>query len=235
MRNFSEALGFLDLLSDELARKQKELIQVKKLVNLNPGDRINREEKIEAAIKQKESERIQVLRELVTYPPRYLPYGDLLNQFSTESNLEKSVFIMTKYPDGKDAAKDAALQRVIDCVKAAVTSSGFHPRLANGRKYHANLWENVEVYLLGCARGIAIVEDRFNPKLNPNVAMEWGWMRAAGKPVLYLVEKDVTVFPADVDGLIKDRFEWDNPEPDIRSAIFTELTGAPPPAAAAAG
>jgi hypothetical protein len=44
--------------------------------------------------------------------------------------------------------------------------------------------------MLARSRGIAIVEDRFNPNLNSNVAMEWGWMRAMNKPVLYLVEAD---------------------------------------------
>jgi hypothetical protein len=58
------------------------------------------------------------------------------------------------------------------------------------------------------------VESKFKPELNPNVAMEWGWMRAMRKPVLYLVEKDAKP-PADVAGLIKARFDWLNPKADI--------------------
>ena len=85
--------------------------------------------------------------------------------------------------------------------------------------------------MLACARGIAIVESQFNEKLNPNVAMEWGWLRGMGRPVLYLVENEVEVIPPDVLGLLKDRFEWSNPEPVIRKAVFLELTGAEPPAA----
>ncbi len=75
--------------------------------------------------------------------------------------------------------------------------------------------------MLTCARGIAIVEDRFNPKLNPNVAMEWGWMRAMKKDVLYLVEKAVPAeqIPADLMGLIRSRFNWDDPEADIPRLI----------------
>ena len=111
-----------------------------------------------------------------------------------------SVFIMTKYPDGADAERDAELQTVIDTAKAAVSGCGFYPSMANAEVRHPNLSENVEVHMLACSHGVAIVENKFRPDLNPNVAMEWGWMRAMRKPVLYLVEKDVKVAPADAAG-----------------------------------
>ena len=55
---------------------------------------------------------------------------------------------------------------------------------------------------------------------------------AMDKRTLYLVENDMNVLPADVNGLINDRFDWNNPEPDVERAVFVELTGAPPPVAA---
>jgi nucleoside 2-deoxyribosyltransferase len=114
---------------------------------------------------------------------------------------------------------------VINTVKDAVKAKAYHPLLAAETKLHPNLWENVECQMLACPRGIAIVEDRFNPKLNPNVAMESGWMRAMKKPVLYLVEKAVPASqsPADVMGLISSRFDWDNPEADIPRLIAEDL------------
>ena len=135
---------------------------------------------------------------------------------------------MTKYCDGVNTVLDAQLQAVIDTVKDAVAASGYHPQLAADAKFHQNLWENVEFLMLACARGIAIVEDRFNPKLNPNVAMEWGWMRAMKKPVLYLVEKSVPAsqIPADVLGLIQARFDWDKPTDDIPKLVAAELSAA---------
>jgi hypothetical protein len=45
---------------------------------------------------------------------------------------------------------------------------------------HEQLWDNVELYLLGCRRGIAIVEDKYLPELNPNVAMDWAGCGAWG-------------------------------------------------------
>jgi len=198
--------------------------------HLGAADREERVDKVDDELRKKENERIEVLQDLVLFPPHHGQHAQQVEQFCKETPSDNSVFIMTKYPDEQDASKDAQLQRVIDSVKDAVTKCGFSPRLANDKKYHANLWENVEIYLLACARGIAIVEEKFKPQLNPNVATEWGWMRAMGKRVLYLVEKDVKFAPADVGGLIKDRFQWDNPEADVCKAVFQELTGMSPPA-----
>jgi hypothetical protein len=185
-------------------------------------------DKLESQVKEVEKERIDVLHDLVVYPPHHLEYQLLLEQFNKMLNgapYERRVFIMTKYCDGANVQLDAQLQTVIDTVKDAVVAQGYHPQLAAETKLHPNLWENVECQMLACGRGIAIVEDRFNPKLNPNVAMEWGWMRAMKKPVLYLVEKSVAQaqVPADVAGLIKSRFDWDNPQADIPRLIAQEL------------
>ena len=50
-------------------------------------------------------------------------------------------------------------------------------------------------------------------------------MRAMNKRVLYLVEKAVPAeqTPADFMGLIKSRFDWDNPEADIPRLIAENL------------
>jgi|SRR5271166_3956316 len=61
----------------------------------------------------------------------------------------------------------------------------------------------------------ALVEDKYLPELNPNVAMEWGWMRGMGRNVLYLVDKDFSKQRADWGGLIESSFEWANPGTNI--------------------
>jgi hypothetical protein len=73
--------------------------------------------------------------------------------------------------------------------------------------------------LLGCKRGIAIVEDKYLPELNPNVAMEWGWMRGMGRNVLYLVEKEFKRQRADWGGLIEAPFDWANPKLGIEKGV----------------
>jgi hypothetical protein len=43
------------------------------------------------------------------------------------------------------------------------------------------------------------------------------------KDILYLVEKGAKETPADIMGLIKGRFDWDNPEADIPRLIAENL------------
>jgi hypothetical protein len=127
---------------------------------------------------------------------------------------------MTKFPDPKSSSPaDAQLTAVIQEVRNAVQGCGFVARIASDNQYHPILWDNVELYLLGCRRGIAIVEDKYLPELNPNVAMEWGWMRGMGRNVLYLVEKDFKKQRADWGGLIERTFDWASPQADIKAAV----------------
>jgi hypothetical protein len=227
VRNYEEALKLVLALSSEMVKLDKTRKEYLRS-DLNAADKAEKLERLDNQFRQLGNERMDVLRNLVLFPPHHLQYSPLLDQFSQVLKgkpYERRVFIMTKYCDGTDAKLDAQLQTVIDTVKAAVVAAGYHPQLAAETKLHANLWENVECQMLACAHGIAIVEDRFNPKLNPNVAMEWGWMRAMKKPVLYLVEKAVPAahIPADVMGLIKSRFDWDNPQADIPQLVAQDL------------
>jgi hypothetical protein len=86
-------------------------------------------------------------------------------------------------------------------------------RIARDNEYHGLLWDNVELHLLGCKRGIAILEDK--------------WMRGMGRHVLYLVEKDFNSRRADWSGLIERQFEWANPVPGIKAAVEDWLKKAP--------
>jgi hypothetical protein len=222
MRNFEDALKLVLFLSNEVGKLRKSR---KDYLNsdLNPADKAEKVEKLDTQLKQVENERLEVLQGLVRYPPHFIDHAKAIGDFDKATPCAKSVFIMTKYPDGKNPKLDAQLKNVIETVRAAVIARGYHAHLAAEKKLHPNLWENVECHMLACTRGIAIVEDRFNPKLNPNVAMEWGWMRAMRKPVLFLVERTMAVGPVDVAGLIKGQFDWLAPEVDIPKLINGEL------------
>jgi nucleoside 2-deoxyribosyltransferase len=78
--------------------------------------------------------------------------------------------------------------------------------------------------LLACSLGVAIVEDKSRGELNPNVAMEWGFLRAFGRPVLYLEERSFKKQRADWHGLIKHSFTWDEPEDDIHNGVTEWLS-----------
>jgi hypothetical protein len=49
--------------------------------------------------------------------------------------------------------------------------------------------------------------------------MEWGWMRAMGKRVLFLREKGFAHGRADLGGLRAWNFDWDDPEPGVLTAL----------------
>src|SRR5262249_39999482 len=134
---------------------------------------------------------------------------------------ERSVFIMTKFPDGKEP-NDVALDAVIGAVKAAITEANMVPRIAE-YAYHDWLWDNVELFLMGCSRGVAIVEDRYRSEFNPNVALEWGWMKGMGKKVFFLMEETFAHSRADWQGLLSKTFSWGAPDAGVKQAILTWL------------
>lgn len=164
------------------------------------------------------------LRALIEFPPQHLRHFPRLEEFWRDGTYERSVFLMTKFPEPGDDPKAIELQRVIDAVSAAVVTAGFVPRIAQfPNNFHPGLWDNVELHLLACRQGIAIVEDCYLPELNPNVAMEWGWMRGMGKPVLFLLEDAFAHRRADLGDLLDQRFEWNNPQPGVAAAVSAWL------------
>jgi hypothetical protein len=168
------------------------------------------------------------LDDLVRYPPFHDRHFTKLGQFHAVANcsFEKCVFIMTKFPEGT-TAQDLQLKKVIGAVEASVAETGYVPRLASEMPpFHPLLWDNVELYLLGSSRGVAILESKYKPELNPNVAMEWGWMRGMGRQILPLVEKDFGYRRADWGGLIESVFEWDDPEASVKKAVKDWLSAA---------
>ena len=169
------------------------------------------------------------LTELITLPPQHLRYEAKLQEFRRDADFDRSVFIMTKFPEGS-GPKDAALKRVIATVTSSIKASGFIPRIATDRTYFEDIWSNVELFLLGCRYGVAIVEGRYRPELNPNVAMEWGWMRGLGKEVLFLVEARAHKYlRADWAGLHRREFSWNEPgktiPPHVRDWLNTRVMG----------
>ncbi|HEU4476116.1 MAG TPA: hypothetical protein VFR71_05410 [Methyloceanibacter sp.] len=111
----------------------------------------------------------RIIRSMIMFPPYHVKHFPLLDSFFESAEYEKSVFVMTKFPDERDARKDAGLNRVINAVIEALDKNGYKPRMARGSaQYHDNLWDNVELHLLACSRGVAIVEDKSKGELNPN-------------------------------------------------------------------
>ena len=219
MMDFDSALTVLRKDIQSIVQLESERLD---LLNspLNAALKDERASHLTEEIERRRKLMLSVLQDVVDFPPQHTRHSPVLDQFHQKAKFNKSVFVMTKFPDAKaPAALNAELNTVIQAVRDAVTAAGYVPRLASDDQYHGILWDNVELYLLGCFRGIAIVEDKYIPELNPNVAMEWGWMRGMGRKVLYLVEKDFKKQRADWGGLIEHQFDWANPAPDIKAGV----------------
>ena len=190
------------------------------------GDHIKRQvDRLRDELRACRNEMDDLVKLLLRVPPWHSRHRTALGDFYRGGDFEKSVFIMTKFPEA-NGDPDQKLKGLIDVVCIGLTQRGFLPRLASGAQFHDWLWDEVEIHLLGCATGIAIVEDRYRPELNPNVAMEWGWMRAMGKRVLFLREKKFAHGRADLGGLRAWEFDWESPGDGVATAL-TEWFGRP--------
>lgn len=184
---------------------------------MRPAEFDEYRDRFDEDIKEAQEDIKQYLTKLLRYA-NHENRRDAVEKFEKRGRFEDSVFIMTKYPDADDDP-GKALQRVIDLVCRAVRDADLMPRLASDKKYEEWTWANVETASLGCRLGLAIVEDRYRKELNPNVAMEWGWMRGMGRPVILLIEKNFGHIRADMEGVIHERFDWDDAEATIAAAV----------------
>jgi hypothetical protein len=219
MREIEEVL---DLICAKRAEHKKLIEQRDSLLNStqNPALRDELSKTLQKYIDVARADVKTAVAELVRWPPHKSEHFEKLAQFFAQHAYENSVFIMTKYPEKPAKTPlDAQLTKVIETVSEAIKTSGYIPHLASDRKYHPELFRNIEVYMLGCSKAIAIVESKHTNELNPNVMMEWGWFRSTDRNVLYLVENDFDHKRADISGLIKDGFDWNDPEPGIKAAV----------------
>lgn len=218
MPSLDDTLKVLEFL---FGRKERLELDRKEILNspLSEAQRDEQDTKIKQFIEEVDALKKSTLEDLVRFPPHHhARHSQFIKPFGAKGPYDKSIFIMTKFPQSNEQI-DQELRDVIKAVEDAITEAGWVPRIASAQDFHQILWDNVELYLLGCCRGVAIVESKYRSELNPNVAMEWGWMRGMGRSVLYLVEDSFQLARADWGGLIEYRFPWNNPKDKIREAV----------------
>ena len=60
--------------------------------------------------------------------------------------------------------------------------------------------------------GVAVLEGQVRREFNPNVALEYGFMRALDKRVLLLTEKNFKEIRADIGGVVRESFDARQPK-----------------------
>src|SRR5262249_10307887 len=114
MRSYEDALKLIVALSSEMAKLEKTRKEWHRR-DLSAADRTEKLYMLDVQFRGYEKERMDVLQDLVQFPPHHLQYRELLEQFNAITvPYRQRVFIITKYPDGADAKLDAQLQTVIN-------------------------------------------------------------------------------------------------------------------------
>ncbi len=142
-----------------------------------------------------------------------------IQRFKQEHDPKRTVFVMMKFSGG-DIAKDTKLEKLYTSIKLELDKYGFDAVRADEKDYSDTgyLWDNIQIYLNGCEYGIAVLENLYSDEMNPNVALEYGYMLAKGKKVLLLKEKSFKNINADILGKIWKEFDIDNPT-TVKKAI----------------
>lgn len=141
--------------------------------------------------------------------------------FTDHPNYDRNVFIMSRFDD------DSRLLTKLDTeLRRALRQQGFNPVRADDKMYmpDRNLWNNVCVYMLCCRLGVAILEDRVANEFNPNVALEYGFMRGTNKPALLLADKAFRNLRADIFGTLRETFDLTDIETTVEPALKRWLT-----------
>jgi hypothetical protein len=124
----------------------------------------------------------------VVVPAGYEHLHPHVRRFCDNSPFEQNVFVMMKFPDrtSMKGSHVRLLNDIWEIVRAEAARYGLTAHRADQRSYHDQLWENICVHIIGSKYGIAILEDEVASELNPNVTLEYGFMKALDHPVALL-------------------------------------------------
>ena len=140
----------------------------------------------------------------------------LLDRFMDDHPaLEKNVFVAMRFRSAPHFAE------VFSAIKIGLASYGLKTHRADDKVYplDGDLWNNVCVYMMGCKFGICVFEEMDEREFNPNVPLEYGFMRAMNRQVLLLKEQRMPKMPSDITGKLFKSFDM----MDIDSSVKTQV------------
>ena len=160
----------------------------------------------------------------VSVPSGYEHLGRRVYEFCQESPFERNVFVMMKFPERLKMSERHVrlLEEIFEVVRAEAARHHLVARRADQKHYHDQLWENICVYIIGSKYGIAILEDEVAAELNPNVALEYGFMKALDHPVALLQWSRFQHVRADLSGKLARTFDIKRgvlQKPSLRRAV----------------
>lgn len=143
-------------------------------------------------------------RKRPTAPSGYGHMQPALDLFSDDyPAYERNVFVAMRFTE---TAQHAAIWTAISNTLAEY---GMRAHRADTKVYPQDddLWTNVCCYMLGCKFGICVFEQIDSRDFNPNVQIEYGFMRALDKRVLLLKDSRQPDMPTDIVGKVYKPFD----------------------------
>ncbi len=156
--------------------------------------------------------------------PRAIPGYEGLQRYldlfaADHPHYDTNVFVMMRFRE------DPHYHQIFGVLRQALAEHGLRALRVDQKGYvdDDDLWDNIAVYMMGCKYGIAVFEDFDDRDFNPNVAIEYGFMRALNKRVLTLKEQRMPAVPSDATGNRYRPFDMMNLEPTIRAQVTSWL------------
>ena len=95
-------------------------------------------------------------------------------------------------------------------VKGTLAKFGLELHLASDRSVADQLWPNVAASMWACRYGVAIIEDRVDEGVNPNLLIEVGSMLITGRRCVMRKDSTITAMPTDLVGHIRKDIDLDD-------------------------
>jgi hypothetical protein len=136
--------------------------------------------------------------------PGYEALQPMLDAFSGDHpRFERNVFIAMRFRGTEQFVEiDRALRE-------SFAKYGLTGLRADDKMYavDGDLWNNVCVYMMGCKYAVCVFEEIDEREFNPNVGIEYGFLRAMNRQVLLLKEQRVPTMPTDMIGKMYRSFD----------------------------
>lgn len=164
-------------------------------------------------------EHIEAVIKAVTRPRAAVGYEHMqssLDNFTYDNpDFEKNVFIAMRFRDGKQFTE------IHEAIRTTLAEHGLKGLRSDSKTYPADgdLWTNVCVYMMGCKYVICVFEEIDEREFNPNIPLEYGFMRAINRQVLLLKDKRMPNMPSDIIGKLYRNFDTYNIGESIREQV----------------
>jgi hypothetical protein len=147
--------------------------------------------------------------------------------FDDHPDFTKNVLIAMRFGNSPQS------EQIHRAIRTALGRFGLNALRADDKTYpdDDDLWANVCAYMMGCKYAVCVFEDFEQRSFNPNVPLEYGFMRAINRRVLLLKEAHMPTMPSDITGKLYRPFDVFDIDTSIDAAISGWVTrdlGLPP-------